>query len=123
MSEQTTRRKIPKQERRRIFAKTKGRCAYCGTDLHGEKWTVDHIVPLANGGTNDECNMFAACKSCNHRKGTSSLESFRKQVGQFLTVLERDSVTYRNAVRYGLVTPNPRKVITFYFEKLEYRDL
>jgi hypothetical protein len=31
-------------------------------------------------------------------------------------VLARDSVTYRNAVRYGLVVPKPRKII-FYFER------
>lgn len=32
-------------------------------------------------------------------------------------VLMRDSVTYKNAVRFGLVTPTPHKV-EFYFEKL-----
>ena len=31
-------------------------------------------------------------------------------------MLERDSVTYRNAVRFGLVTPTPHPVI-FYFER------
>jgi len=32
--------------------------------------------------------------------------------------LAYNSVTYRNAVRYGLVIPNPHKII-FYFEKQE----
>lgn len=32
-------------------------------------------------------------------------------------VLMRDSVTYKNAVRFGLVTPNPRPV-KFYFEQM-----
>lgn len=34
------------------------------------------------------------------------------------SVLMRDSVTYRNAVRFGLVTPNPHPV-KFYFEFLQ----
>lgn len=33
------------------------------------------------------------------------------------TVLMRDSVTYKNAVRFGLVTPTPHPV-KFYFEQL-----
>ena len=33
-------------------------------------------------------------------------------------VLRRDSYTYRQAVKFGLVTPTPKKV-KFYFERLE----
>ena len=32
-------------------------------------------------------------------------------------VLMRDSVTYKNAVRFGLVEPKPHKIV-FYFERL-----
>jgi 5-methylcytosine-specific restriction endonuclease McrA len=31
--------------------------------------TVDHIVPLAYGGTNDPANLRAACHACNSRGG------------------------------------------------------
>jgi hypothetical protein len=69
--------------------------------------------------------MHPACRSCNHRKGASSVESFRQQVERFLLILERDSVTYRNAVRFGLVQPKPQKIV-FFFEKpctnAEYRS-
>ena len=112
------RRKISKAERRRIFAKTNGRCAYCGCDLCGLKWDADHIIPLSQNGKDDESNMIASCRSCNHRKGSSGIESFRSQIERFPEVLSRDSVTYRNAVRYGLVVPNPKKII-FYFENLK----
>lgn len=33
-------------------------------------------------------------------------------------VLRRDNYTYRQAVKFGLVTPTPKK-IKFYFERLE----
>jgi len=40
-------------------------CTYCGKthDL-----TLDHIVPLARGGTNAVTNLRVLCRSCNGRK-------------------------------------------------------
>jgi 5-methylcytosine-specific restriction endonuclease McrA len=47
-------------------------CSYC----NGPGGTIDHIVPLADGGTNDWWNMTSACKSCNSSKGTNHLVQF-----------------------------------------------
>ncbi len=110
------RRKLTKAQRLVIYGKTDGHCAYCGCELRYEEMVIDHIIPLYNSGTDTGDNMLPACRSCNHRKGTSSVESFRQQIESFPAVLERDSVTYKNAVRFGLVIPNPHKVV-FYFER------
>lgn len=110
------RRKLIKEERQRIYEKTNGRCAYCGCEIKPQEMVVDHIKAHIHGGTCDESNLFPACRPCNHRKGTSSLSSFRKQLGMSADVLMRDSVTFRNAVRYGLVKLNPHE-IKFYFEE------
>ena len=110
------RKRLSKSERKKIYESLNGHCAYCGCKLKIGAMHVDHKEPLANGGSDTLCNMLPACRSCNHRKGSSSVESFRGQVEKFVAVLERDSVTYKNAVRFGLVIPNPHKV-KFYFEK------
>lgn len=34
----------------------------------GQKLTVDHVVPLASGGTHDRSNLQVLCSSCNGRK-------------------------------------------------------
>jgi hypothetical protein len=47
-------------------------CSYCGADTGNP--TVDHIIALARGGTNDFSNLTVACKSCNSSKGAKSLE-------------------------------------------------
>ena len=114
------RKKLTKAERLMVYKKTDGHCAYCGCDLDFKDMQVDHVIPL-NGwneqGPDTLDNMLPACRSCNHYKGTSTLESFRKKVEAMPYVLKRDSVTYKNAVRFGLVEPKPHSV-TFYFERL-----
>jgi len=42
------------------------KCKTCGTT---QNLTVDHIVPIYYGGTNDLDNLQILCKSCNSRKG------------------------------------------------------
>ena len=50
-----------------IYRLQRGRCAYCRTALK-EKYHVDHILPLARGGTNDRSNLQLTCVDCNLRK-------------------------------------------------------
>lgn len=113
------RRKLTKQERLEVYRKMGGHCSYCGCALKYEDMQVDHVIPLngwSQSGSDTMDNMLPACRSCNHYKSTMSLENFRKMVENMPAALARDSVTYKNAVRFGLVVPNPHPVI-FYFEK------
>jgi hypothetical protein len=120
----TGRKQLTKSERKSIFAKTDAHCAYCGADLEIENMQVDHIIPI-NGwhisGPDTIDNMLPACRSCNHYKSRSLLEGFRKMLENMPHALMRDSVTYRNAVRYGLVIPQSHPVI-FYFEKYKKEE-
>lgn len=117
----TKRRRLTKAERKAVYNKTGGHCAYCGCELKFEDMQVDHVAPL-NGwskqGTDTLDNMLPACRSCNHYKSIMDIETFRSMVENMTAVLARDSVTYKNAVRFGLVIPNQHP-IKFYFEKLE----
>ena len=113
-------------DRRKVLAKTDDHCAYCGCELTMQTMQVDHIVPVIRWqgrregrGTDDIDNLLPACRSCNNYKHTMDLESFRQAIERWPDVLLRGCVTYKNAVRFGLVTPNPRKV-TFYFEELPH---
>ncbi len=42
-----------------------GLCWVCGA----EATTIDHVIPLAKGGSNWPANLRPACRSCNARKG------------------------------------------------------
>lgn len=39
-------------------------CGYCGSQAN----TVDHIIPLAKGGSDDRSNLISACGACNYSK-------------------------------------------------------
>lgn len=117
----TKRRKLTPLERTKIHAKTNGRCAYCGCQITIKQMQVDHVHAIRIGGEDDLSNMLPACRSCNHYKSSLDLERFRKALERQPDVLERDNVTYKIAVRFGTVIPNPKKV-TFYFEKLKEQN-
>lgn len=49
------------------YERQKGRCFYCGKKV-GDKYHVDHVVPVALGGHNGPENLVIACPDCNYRK-------------------------------------------------------
>ncbi|NBK77313.1 HNH endonuclease [bacterium D16-76] len=110
------RRRLTQIERRTIYNLTGGRCAYCGTQIAFDDMQVDHVVPLRKGGSDTMDNMLPACRSCNHYKSTLTVEQFRKAIERMPDMLMRDSVTYKNAVRFGVVLPTPH-ALKFYFEE------
>lgn len=49
------------------YAAQGGRCWWCGTGLNGA-YQIDHVVPLAKGGSNHADNLVCACAPCNRSK-------------------------------------------------------
>lgn len=46
----------------------RNRCAICRVDLSRVKEHIDHIMPLALGGSNDRTNIQVLCEPCNLQK-------------------------------------------------------
>jgi hypothetical protein len=56
-----------------IMYRERGLCHYCGCivatpSIPNQTFDIDHMVPIANGGTNDPTNLVLACPSCNNKK-------------------------------------------------------
>lgn len=67
----------------RLLERQRGRCAVCKTKLT-KSYNVDHIVPLARGGSNYPTNLQLLCKSCNSSKGCKDPIEFMRQRGYIL---------------------------------------
>ncbi len=52
-----------------IFIRDQYRCQYCGDRFSRPCLTLDHIVPVVQGGPKSWENIVTACKPCNQRKG------------------------------------------------------
>lgn len=45
-----------------------GVCYYCSNKFAAKDLTMDHIVPIARGGTSTKNNVVVSCKKCNQNK-------------------------------------------------------
>lgn len=63
-------RYLPEKLRQRITESSKHRCGYCLSEQKYsiDKFEIEHIIPLALGGTNDESNLWLSCGGCNKHK-------------------------------------------------------
>jgi 5-methylcytosine-specific restriction endonuclease McrA len=70
---------IPKKVQRRVRARARDRCGYC---ISSQKYILgllemEHIHPEALGGTDDEENLWLACRLCNGFKGIQTHGAIR----------------------------------------------
>ncbi|MFH2043350.1 MAG: HNH endonuclease signature motif containing protein [Acidobacteriota bacterium] len=58
-------RKISKELRVQVLVRDKYRCKMCGRSKDEVSLHVDHIIPVAKGGTDEIDNLAALCSDCN----------------------------------------------------------
>lgn len=63
---------LTKRMRYEILRRDNHTCRYCGGTAPDVNLTVDHVLPVALGGTDDATNLVAACRDCNAGKSSSN---------------------------------------------------
>ncbi len=62
-----------KKLRFEVFKRDSFTCQYCGKSAPDVVLHVDHINPVAKGGTNEITNLISSCVDCNIGKGATTL--------------------------------------------------
>lgn len=72
-NEHPKRKSTGKRLRFEIFKRDGFVCQYCGAQPPDVVLVIDHITPVAAGGTNDPMNLITACETCNQGKADRPL--------------------------------------------------
>ena len=95
------RRNFSVSERSAVYTKTEGHCAICGKFVPYTEFTVDHIVPLAKGGSNDLSNLQCACGVCNRIKQDILPEKLMEKLVEIMLfqVQKKQNKKYRKILK------------------------
>lgn len=102
--------------RRDIYNKYNGHCAYCGKKIEFDDMTIDHILATSKGGSNDLTNTIPSCQLCNNQKADRTIEEFRTFLENITETLDENK-QYRIALRYKKIVIAKSVPILFYFER------
>lgn len=96
MNEKNKRKPLSKKIRFEVFKRDKFVCQYCGRMAPDIILEVDHIVPVAEGGTDDMLNLITSCRDCNRGKGKTRISDdteIKKQQQQLVELAEKREQT------------------------------
>jgi hypothetical protein len=62
---------VSKRTRYEVLRRDNHACRYCGGTAPDVKLTLDHVTPVALGGTDNPDNLVAACQDCNYGKSST----------------------------------------------------
>ena len=71
-------------QRIRVMKRDRFTCVYCGKDGTDVELEIDHIIPVAKGGSNHISNLATACRACNQKKGTNIIIPMKKTSNESL---------------------------------------
>lgn len=95
---------IRTDKRLAIYLRDRFSCLYCLRDLHGADpadITLDHVVPVSDGGKNAPDNLVTACRHCNCTRQDQPVERFagRETQAHIHRNLRRDLKPYRKLAK------------------------
>jgi hypothetical protein len=81
------RTRIPADVDRRVRETAGNRCGYCLSPKHlvMGRLQIEHIIPLAGGGSNDESNLWLSCQICNNHK-SDKMRATDPETGESVTL-------------------------------------
>ena len=98
--------RLRSEQKARVKREAQDCCEYCGAQevYSPDTFSIEHIQPIAKGGTNDFDNLANACQGCNNRKYT------RTEAIDPLTVISSRFII-RGKIRGQSILPGMRTLL------------
>lgn len=81
------RKPLSKRVRFDVFKRDQFKCQYCGATPPSVVLEVDHLHPVADGGTNQQDNLLTACFDCNRGKSATLLSDLPQKIEAKMAVI------------------------------------
>lgn len=118
MSKSSERIPISKRERFDIFRRDHFTCRYCGKSPPSVLLEIDHIVPVADGGTNVIENLATACQECNQGKADKTLIVREMSFDEKMTTMQErmeEIAAAEQAIKAAKLRKKARKSLADFF--------
>lgn len=85
---------VSKRTRYEVLKRDNYTCRYCRSAEN--PITVDHVVPIALGGTDEPSNLVAACRDCNYGKASAAPD------GTLVDDVKQDAFRWAQAMKLAI---------------------
>ena len=102
---------VSKRLRYEILRRDNHTCRYCGASAPDVTLRVDHVTPVALGGTDDPTNLVTSCEPCNNGKSSASPDAHH------VAAVSEDALRWAAAMKQAADDLREQET-----PKLEYRD-
>lgn len=83
---------VTKRTRYEVLRRDNHTCRYCGGTAPDIVLTVDHVTPVALGGSDEPTNLVTACRDCNAGKSSTSPDA------PLVADVAQDALKWRDAI-------------------------
>lgn len=98
-------RNVSQKQKDRIIWRDQWTCRICEDELLPMRWNCDHVVPLWEGGDNEDHNLQAICANCHAEKSCIEAQRRREERRRLeMQNLERDMKSRRDEL--GITATN-----------------
>ena len=91
------------------------KCEMCGDQLTNDNLVVDHIFPLALGGTDDLCNLRLLCRECNFQ--SANLVTSEYAFGRYMFEIISNNNNFRNTNSGAYINRTKRNMVDITTER------
>lgn len=72
--------------RRNVYRRDNGYCAYCTKKVKSDDWEIDHVLPRSRGGKSSFDNVVLCCTKCNRKKANRTPAEAGMQLVRFVKI-------------------------------------